>query len=149
MVLETVSSAELGFSNESRGGLVRRTSRDVVLLARGILKPPMGTQDASTEAEVTDERWLGGVIDGDGCIGEGNDVCVVVVIESDRAVGLGDTYLAVVACLKNRGGNAWRLVPCARFRDLSRCWISSLVFLSTRLPLPEPGNWVVTRTQSI
>jgi hypothetical protein len=99
----------------------------------------------------TADGWLGDVIDSDGWVGGGviNDGCVVGVVDDGGAVsGLGNTYLPLV-CLKNRGGNAWRLVPCVRFRDLKRCRSSSVVFLSTRLPLPEPGNCLVTRIQSI
>ena len=96
--------------------------------------------------EVTVDGWLAGVIDGDDWVGGGiiDDGCTFGVIDD---CGLGNTYLTV-ACLKNRGGNAWRLVPCVRFRDLSRCRSSCLVF-RTRLPLLGPGNCLVTRTQSI
>lgn len=87
-----------------------------------------------------DDSCVVGVIDDGGIVD--------VIDDGDAVSGLGKTHLTV-DCLKNRGGNAWRLLPCVRFRDLSRCLSSSVVFLGTRLPLPEPGKCLVTRTQSI
>ena len=103
------------------------------------------------EGVVTVDGWLGSVTICDGWVGGSmtDDGCVVGVIDDGSAVsGLGKTYLTLV-WLKNRGGNAWRLVPCVRFRVFSCCWSLSVVFLGTRLPLPESGNCLVTRTQSI
>lgn len=100
---------------------------------------------------MTVDGWLDGVTDCGGWIVGRiiDDSSVVCVIDDGGAVtGLGNTYLTL-ACLKKRGGNAWRLLPCVRFRALSRCRSSSVVFLGTRLPLPEPGNCFVTRIQSI
>ena len=91
---------------------------------------------------------VGSAIDDDGCVDAViNDGGVVngVGSASRSCCALG----AVVdrACLKNRGGNACRWVPCVRFNDFSRSRSSSLVFRGT--PRPEPGNCFVTRSQSI
>jgi hypothetical protein len=107
--------------------------------------------DGCAKGEEIVGGWLGGVTDCNGWVGESmsDDGCVVNVIDDGGAVsGMGNTSLTV-ACLKNRAGNAWRLFPCVRLRFLSRCLRSSVVFLGTRLPLPEPGKCLVTRTQSI
>ena len=91
--------------------------------------------------EVIDDGGVGSVIDDGGWIGGGID-------DGGAGNGLGNTRRSGCAtCLKKRGGNAWRLAPCVRFRDLSRCRSSGVVFRST--PRRVEGNSLVTHTQSI
>lgn len=96
--------------------------------------------DGGLGSVIDDDGWIGGGIDG-GWIGGG-------IGDGGAGNGLGNTRRSGCAiCLKKRGGNAWRLAPCVRFRDLSRCRSSGVVFRST--PRRVEGNSLVTHTQSI
>ena len=97
---------------------------------------------------MTADGWDGGIIDDDGGVGSVIDDGGWIGGDGGAGNGLGNTRRSGCAtCLKMRGGNAWRLAPCVRFRDLSRCRSSGVVFRST--PRRVEGNSLVTHTQSI